>query len=154
MFSDWPPTLVHRLADASFARTYSRGARVSTGAGPGRQALLVVSGVLELSQNVAAGRRFLLRLVGPGQVTGLIRLFDDAPVDYGYTVREAAKVIHISSTELLNVLDSHPTLWPAFVQTSLDGSSRLIGTVIEQVIVGSAEQRVAATLRRLGILFG
>lgn len=143
-----------RLADACTARVYPRGAPVATGAGPKREALLVVSGVVELSQAVATGRRFLLRLVAPGQVTGLIRLFADAPVDYGYIAREASKVIHIPCEALRATLNANVVLWPAFVRDSLDESSRLLGSVLERVIVGSAEQRVAATLRRLGVLFG
>ncbi len=154
LFAGWSQSLVDQLASASSARAYARGAHVTTGVGHERQALLVVSGVVELSQPVASGRRFLLRLVGPGEVTGLIRLFEDADVDYGYVVRECSTVIHIPCVALLSALNQRFELWPSFVRSSLEGSSGLVGNVLEQVIVGSAEQRIAATLRRLSLLFG
>lgn len=154
MFARWPLDLIEQLARSARLRRYERGTHVTTGYGSGRQVLLVVSGFLEVSQSDADGRRFLLGIVGAGQVSGLIRLFGDPPVEYGYLVRERAVVIHLPCEDLVLALNREPLLWRSVTKGVLERHVTVLGSLLDQVVVGSVDQRIAATLQRLAGLFG
>ncbi len=154
LFANWPVELVGRMVQSARLRRYDRGASIPTGQGPERRILLVVSGLLEVSQVATAGRRFLLGLIGAGETTGFIRLFGDAAVEYGYFVRERCTVVHLQCEEMLACLGLRPALWQNVAQEVLNRHVRVLGSVLEQVVVGTADQRIAATLNRLALAFG
>lgn len=153
-FADWRPEMIARVAQGAKLRRYERGEQVPAGAGSARQALVVVSGFLEVSQMTSAGRRFVLGIIGPGATTGLIRLCSDMPMEYGHVVRERAAVVHFSCDNALAALNSEPSYWSGVTERLLGRHAELIDTVLEQLVNGPADQRIAATLQRLGILFG
>ena len=154
LFSRWRPELIAQVARAACLRHYERGGIISTGSGSQRQALLVVSGFVEISQINARGRRFVLRILGPGLVTGLVRLLDDTHLDHGYFARERAQVAHLPCAELIAALDSDPMQWKGVLRSVLHGHADLLANVFNQLIGGTPEQRVPATLRRLSRGFG
>ncbi|RZI97518.1 MAG: Crp/Fnr family transcriptional regulator [Variovorax sp.] len=153
-FANWRPEMMARLVQGAKLRRYARGEQVPTGTGAARQALLVVSGFLEVSQMTSTGRRFVLGIIGPGATTGLIRLCSDMPMEYNHVVRERAVVVHFSCDNALAALNSEPTYWSGVAERLLERQAELIDTVLEQVVLGPADQRIAATLQRLAILFG
>lgn len=154
LFSRASPEWIDRLAKASNFRQYRRGDAVSTCIGTADHVLLAVSGLLEISLVAANGRRFVMGIAGPGEVIGLVRLFAETPVKYGYVARENAAVVHMPCSELHTLFDSDPARWRDVCEFAIDRKSQLIGTVLDQVVIGGAEHRIAATLRRLSKLFG
>ncbi|RYF33145.1 MAG: Crp/Fnr family transcriptional regulator [Comamonadaceae bacterium] len=153
-FADWRPEMLARLVQGAKLRRYERGEQVLTGAGSARQALLVVSGFLEVSQTTSNGRRFVLGIIGPGATAGLVHLCGDVPVEYGHVARERAVVVHFFCDNALAALNSEPTFWNGVAERLLRRHAELVDAVLGQVVLGPADQRIAATLQRLAILFG
>ncbi|RYF62479.1 MAG: Crp/Fnr family transcriptional regulator [Comamonadaceae bacterium] len=154
LFANWRPDMLARVVQGAKLRRYERGEQIPTGTGSARQALLVVSGFLEVSQTTSTGRRFVLGIIGPGATTGLIRLCSDMPMEYGHVVRERAVVVHFSCDNALAALNSEPSYWGAVAERLLARHAEVVDTMLEQVVLGPADQRIAATLQRLAVLFG
>lgn len=153
-FANASPERIDLIARACTLRHYSRGTQILTGEGADRQVLLAVSGLMEVSQTSAAGKRFVMNLVGPGELAGLIRLFDDPPVTYGYIARERSAVVHLPCVALIDVLDIDLMQWRAMAEFALERKVLALTTVLDQAVIGPAEHRIAATIRRLSRNFG
>ncbi|AMM23037.1 Crp/Fnr family transcriptional regulator [Variovorax sp. PAMC 28711] len=154
LFARWTPDQIAKLARSASFRRYRRGNVVPTGSGADRQALLTVSGLLEISQTTSGGRRFVMGIVGGGEVAGLIRLFGNPVVEYGYVARDNAAVIHLPCAELMALLDTDPVYWRDLARVVLQRKVDAVAAVLDQVVIGGADYRIAATLQRLGKLFG
>lgn len=153
-FANWRSEMLARVVQGAKLRRYERGEQVPTGTGSARQALLVVSGFLEVSQMTSNGRRFVLGIIGPGTTAGLVHLCGDVPVEYGHVVRERAVVVHFFCDHALAALNSEPSCWSSVAERLLKRHAELIDSVLQQVVLGPADQRIAATLQRLAVLFG
>ncbi len=154
VFARWSPDRVASLARVANLRRYKRGNVVPTGAGAERQALLTVSGHLEISQTTSAGKRFVMGIVGEGEIAGLFRLLDDPEVGYGYVARDETTVIHLRCADLAELLDAEPTGWRDVARIVLQRQVQAVAAGLDQIVLGGADYRVAATLQRLATLFG
>ena len=108
MLCDWPADAVYALAANARLERYHRRAIIERHR---REALVVVSGRLEVEAIDPAGSRFVLHIVGPGEITCLLRLIDSPDFIYDCMAHDGTVVVHLPVDALRAVLDAHPLLW-------------------------------------------
>jgi CRP-like cAMP-binding protein len=151
---DWPDDAVASLAVHCRLERYSRGRQVLAHDPARRDVLVVAGGCLEVTRSSAVGKRFLLSLVGRGQVVALVRLLPaQEPTGYEYHAHEETDIVHVPVGPLLSLLDERPVLWRSVALLMLERQRGNI-EALHDIAVGSLTQRVAATLDALGRLHG
>ncbi|AMM23233.1 hypothetical protein AX767_01705 [Variovorax sp. PAMC 28711] len=93
-------------------------------------------------------------IFGPGELMGLVRLFDDPLLPYGFVAREPALVAHLPCRGLVAIFDADPLRWKEVTRFALDRQVDTLDTLLNQAVLGRTDCRIAATLQRLGNLFG
>jgi CRP/FNR family cyclic AMP-dependent transcriptional regulator len=119
MFSGWADPHLDRLVTMSRLVDYPRGSEVPTGVRKLREIVVVVSGCLELSSIGPQGRRHVMTLLGPGEVSGLVRMIDAPVLPTHYRVLDDTKIIHVACRELNMLLDEAPLLWRDFARQAI-----------------------------------
>jgi len=110
-FAGWPPEHLDSLIDVARLVQYGPGEEIPIGVRRLREVIVIVSGYIELSSLSPEGRRHVLTLLGPGQISGLLRLLEaPAPANH-YRAMEPSLLIHLPCAELRRLLDEVPILW-------------------------------------------
>lgn len=125
-------------------RSYPAGATIfRTGEAPAC-VRIVRQGAVELSRTLR-GRRVVLQILRPGDVTGDIPLFVRMPEPYDARALEDSVVLAIDSVTLFGLLERHPRLarrWlVSLAQRTADIQMRLV-----DLLVGGLEAQIASVL--------
>lgn len=119
-----------------------------------RETLAIVSGYLMSERLMTDGSASAVGLVGPGTVVGLSYAMElGARTGFRYRAHTDAVVVHAPSKLLLELLDAEPAMWKDMAGMLLRQKRELHSTVLTHII-GSLNQRVAATVERLAQLYG
>ncbi|WP_051303053.1 Crp/Fnr family transcriptional regulator [Comamonas composti] len=148
LFRTWPDAALDRMARLAHVRCYERHTQVLTQDRPRREVLAVISGCLEVSGVNASGLKFVLGLLGPGEVTGLIRLLKNLTPIYDYHAHEDTTLVHLPCEGLSAVLDAHPHLWKSVAFAALERQRDSVA-IIQRRALGCFQQVLAETLVRL-----
>lgn len=153
LFIDWPEDRLRELAFSSRLQRYRRNTPLVVHKGQHREILVVVSGSIEVATTNTEGAKFILSMVGPGQVTRLVHLLEDVPLLYAYDAREASEVIHIPGGVMRRILDEEPALWRNIAQLMLR-RYRLSAEILQDQVLGSTRRRTAIMLVILAHRYG
>lgn len=153
LFAAWPELVIARIARIARLAHYPRGAEVMPEDRMRRELKVVVSGYLAVSGVNAGGAKFMLSLVGPGEVVGLVRLLRRDGGVYDYQAHEDTVLIHLASDALMAVIDQTPTLWKdvAFLLMERQRDSLL---AMQRRALGGVSQRLAEILLQAARLNG
>ena len=152
-FDAWPDRAVEGVADIARLERYDKRTQVLARNREAREVLIVVSGCLEVSRVNSAGVKFVLTLLGAGEVVALIRLLPELPLHYDYHAHVDTVLLHLPSDDLRAVLDAHPILWRdiAFLAMSRQSDSIVL---LQQRALGGLQQGVAQTILKLLTWYG
>lgn len=145
LFAPWPDLVIDRVARIARLAHYERGAVVLPEEIDSRDLKLVVSGRLAVSGVNAGGSKFMLSLIGPGEIVGLVRLLKQGRHLYDYEAHEATVVIHLPSEALEAVLDQTPTLWKDIAFLAMERQRDSI-VAMQRGALGGVQQRLAMVL--------
>lgn len=148
LFRDWPDLVLDRIARIARLEHYERRTQVMAQDRLRREVLVVVSGYLEVSGVSAGGAKFMLSLIGPGEVVGLVRLLKVGARLYDYHAHEDTVLVHLPSEALHAVLDQTPLLWKDVALLALERQRDSI-IAMQRRALGGLQQSVAETLLKL-----
>ena len=153
LFAAWPDLVIDRIARIARLAHYPRGSEVLPKDRLRRELKVVVSGYLAVSGVNAGGAKFMLTLVGPGEVVGLVRLLKHGGRLYDYQAHEDTVLLHLSSDALEAVLDQSPALWKDVAMRALERQRDSI-IAMQRSALGGVSQRVAEILLQVARLKG
>lgn len=153
LFREWPDITVDRIARIAHLERYERRTQVLGQNRQLRELLVVVSGCLEVGGVNATGAKFVLALLGPGEVVALIRLLKVGQLIYDYHAHDDAVLVHLPSDELRTILDDSPLLWKDVALLALERQSDSIVSMQRRAL-GHFQQSLAETLVKLAGWYG
>ena len=153
LFRDWPDTAVDRIASIAHLERYERFTQVLAQDRQRREVLVVAAGCLEVGGVNASGAKFVLGLIGPAEIVGLIRLRREGLLMYDYHAYESTVLVHLPSDELRAILDSVPLLWKDVALLMLERHSDSIVS-LQRRALGHFQQGLAETLVKLAGWYG
>lgn len=145
LFAPWPDLVIDRIARIARLARYERGAVVLPEGRDRRELKLVLSGRLAVSDVNAGGSKFMLSLIGPGEIVGLVRLLKQGGRLYDYEAHEDTMVIHLPSEALEAVLDQTPALWKDVALLAMERQRDSIVAMQRGALAG-VQQRLAMIL--------
>lgn len=148
VFASWPVEPLQELAQSARLQRYPRGAQLVTDSSHRRDIFVVASGLLDIAATNVQGDRYLLAVLGPGQITRMVHLLEDEPQFYTYCLREAAQVVRIPGAAMRAILDARPALWKS-VAIAMLTRYRLSAEVCQDQVLASTRRRVAIMLNML-----
>lgn len=116
----WPETAMEQLATGSRLQHFTKGSVVMHAGSDRRDALVVVSGSVEIGGVDSDGARFVLTMRGAGEIIGIARMLRDRKFVYTYRASEDAVLVFLPANVLETVLDAHPPLWRTLCMLMLD----------------------------------
>lgn len=148
VFAAWPAEHLDKVIDAARLTQYDEAEEIPLGVRRLREVIVVVNGYVEVSSLSPEGRRYVLTLLGPGQISGLLRMVDAPVPPNHYRTMEASLLIHIPCTELRRLLDEMPVLWR---DVALHGLARQRASVLAKhhFAVSDPTRLVASALLEL-----
>jgi CRP-like cAMP-binding protein len=153
LFSRWPAPYLNDLQKSARLERYRRRTQMLSHDRHRRELLLVVSGCVEISSVSPIGRKYVIGLLGPGQVAPMVRLLEDVPLAYDYHAHEDSVIVHLPSDAVISVLDAEPILWRDVAYLGLQ-RQRTSMAMLQALTLGSIRRRVAATLLTLLQTYG
>lgn len=153
LFAAWPDLVIDRIARIAQLAQYPRGSEVMPKDRLRRELKVVVSGYLAVSGVNEGGAKFMLTLVGPGEVVGLVRLLKQGGRLYDYQAHEETVLIHLPSDALEAVLDQSPALWKDVAFRTMERQRDSI-IAMQRRALGGVSQRVAEMLLQVARLKG
>lgn len=106
--ASWPRAAAEELAAGAELRTYGDGERVVSAGDPADTVWMVTEGSFLLSKSWQNGRRFLYGYLRPGQVTGLLPVFDREPAAFDVTARGGGTLISVPGALLRAIARNYP----------------------------------------------
>jgi len=153
LFAAWPDLVIDRIARIAQLAQYPRGSEVMPKDRLRRELKVVVSGYLAVSGVNEGGAKFMLTLIGPGEVVGLVRLLKQGGRLYDYQAHEDTVLLHLSSDALEAVLDQSPALWKDVAMRALERQRDSI-IAMQRSALGGVSQRLAEILLQVARLKG
>jgi len=152
MFSAWPTSATHRLAQSSRVRSVTRGAAVIAEGRIVDALTLVCEGSVEASETGPDGRRVTFKVARDG-VYGLLPLLDGREVPSGLTAIEPATVLEIPYSAIRAELAVQPGLWESI---AIEAGLRARGYTIQlkRFMFDAPRVRAAAVLLGLAATSG
>lgn len=153
LFLNWPEARLFEVASIARVEHYARGTEIFAREPQKREVFIVASGGIEVSRCSAAGKKFVLSVVGPHEVVGLVRLLAQVPIHYEYRAYDDSILLHLPCDGLIAILDTDPILWRdiALLMCARHGDSL---RMLNDQTLGSLEQRMAAILLDLARIHG
>ena len=99
-----------QLAAVAHTVQVEAGAVLQTVGGPAARVLLVTAGSLHVVRSDRAGRRRIVRIIGPGDHYGLVELALDSPARNLVEAGEDSTLTEIRFDDLRTIADRHPAL--------------------------------------------
>jgi CRP/FNR family transcriptional regulator, cyclic AMP receptor protein len=153
------PRLLHGLVDEdleallSSCRRTRAAARVPLLRAEEDRVLLFLGGAAKAHIVTTDGDAVITRLLGPGEVTGLVSVLGHANTGVDVTSLSAVDALSITGSALRRLLDSHPGLVAACLRTI--GAEQAVSSQERARFAGtSTSQRVAHRLIELGSRWG
>lgn len=153
LFAPWPDLVLDRIARIARLAHYPRAAEVMSEDRMRRELKVVVSGCLAVSGVNSGGSKFMLSLIGPGDIVGLVRLLKQRGRLYDYQAHEATVLIHLPSDALEAVLDQTPALWKDVALRTMERQRDSI-IAMQRRALGGVPQRLAEVLVQVARLTG
>lgn len=153
VFLDWPKDRLRELASFARARHYRRRTPLVSRGGHPREVFVIVSGSIEVAATNAAGDKYILSVLGAGQITRLVHLIDDVQPIFAFDARADSQIIHISGVALRRILDAEPMLWRSIAQIMLR-RYRISAEILQDQVLGSVRRRTAITLINMVYRYG
>jgi CRP-like cAMP-binding protein len=153
LFAAWPDLVIDRIARIARLAHYPRGAEVLPKDRLRRELKVVVSGYLAVSGVNAGGTKFMLTLIGPGEIVGLVRLLKQGGRLYDYQAHQDTVLIHLQSDALEAVLDQTPALWKDVAFMTMERQRDSI-IAMQRSALGGVSQRVAEILVQVARVTG
>jgi len=154
VFAGWPAHRLQELAALARMREYPGRTQVAPLPEGPQEVLVVVQGAIEVCAGNAAGDRFLLGALGPGQVTGLVHLQESMrKLVFTHHARKGSQVIHLCVTDLQRLLDAEPVLWRHIALFTLR-RFQLQTDLLQTQAIGSTRRRMAVMLTLLAQHYG
>jgi len=152
-FRQCPPATLERLLHGARVRVYDAGSTiVHRGEHVDRMAV-VLSGSLEMSSTTAAGRRFVIAYMAPGELLGIIPLLDGRGAIYDTVAHEPSRVLTIADESFRGALDADAELrWR--VMRALVGRARRLHASLTDTSVLPVPVRLARVLLSLRAAYG
>lgn len=147
MLRNWPDAVLARVTAGSHLERYARGMQVMARDPQRRELLAVVSGSLEVSGVNASGAKFVLSMLGAGEIVGLVRLLEGVEPVYDYHAHENTLVVHIPAEHLRSVLDDRPALWKDVALLALSRQQDSIATLQRRSFRRTDQSLAEAVLR-------
>ena len=129
-------------------RGHRAGETVLRRGDPADGLLVVAAGSLETSSSTAAGRRFVVSYVGPGQVVGLVPLFDGRGTIHDHVAQEPSEVLWIAADDVHAAIDADVALRRR-VMTLLASRARRLHAMVADSTVMPLPVRLARLLLSL-----
>lgn len=148
MCRDWPNDALELLVESAVLKDHPRHVEVPAQPGGEKQVLLVLSGALEAHGLGPDGSRFLLSVLGPGEITALTNLLDTVELNYGFHTRDRTTLVHLPVANLRATLDQHPFLWRDVALIALARQQGNINMLHRQALA-TLPQKIAQALLRL-----
>lgn len=153
VFLDWPKDRLRELANAARARHYRRRTPLVSRGNHQREVFVVVSGSIEIAATNAAGDKYILSVLGAGQITRMVHLIDDMQPIFAFDARADSHIIHIPGAAMRRILDAEPVLWRSIAQTMLR-RYRMSAEILQDQVLGSVRRRTAITLLNMVYRYG
>ena len=109
-FSSWPAVALDRLCAEARVKCYAPGEYVYRMNDSPKGIWIVREGWFQVSRTWANGRRAVLDHQQPGQMTGIVPVFDGLPAPFDYIARVPASMIFIPKKPFLEILGVYPQL--------------------------------------------
>ncbi len=111
VFRDWPDHAVDDIVRSAQLERYVHRTQVLGQGRQRRDVVVVVSGCLEVSGMNMLGGKFILAMLRPGEVAGLVRLLKGGDTAYDYHAHESTVLVRLPGDGLRGILDGTPLLW-------------------------------------------
>lgn len=145
LFARWPDAVIDALVRAGRLERHAADTQIFARDPLRREVLVVADGCLELSRSSPMGKKFVLDLVGPGQVLTLVRMLPRWEVKLEYYARRPTTLVHLPSEAMRAALDSHPILWRDIAELALSRNVDSVG-LLRDLALSPLGQRIASTL--------
>ena len=142
-----------RLAEASLARSYAKGATIFSEGDPSDVLYTIVSGRVKVVKLLPAGNEVILEILGPGDPLGAVAAYESRPYPASAAALEDTSCIAVRRAAFFELLESSPS----FVRGLLVGLSfRLLELTsrIAEVSGGRVEARFAHLFLKLSDRMG
>jgi CRP/FNR family transcriptional regulator, cyclic AMP receptor protein len=106
--SNWPEAAVDEVCANAEIKVYKDGERACSVGDAVDAVWVITDGCFLLSKTWQNGRRFLYSFSRPGQISGILPVFDTLPAPFDVTARDHAVAIVISGAAIRSVAANHP----------------------------------------------
>lgn len=114
LFASLSEAHLRKIAALGESKTYAAGTTIFEEGSPGDEFYIVEGGVVEISKNIAGGRRKLLARAGVGEVFGELTIFDDQTRSAAALADGECRLLVFHVHKLQELLTSEPDLSFAF----------------------------------------
>jgi CRP-like cAMP-binding protein len=147
--SAWPAPATEALVSAAVLRSFSRGEYAMREGEPADRLIVVIEGLFVLSKNGLNGRRFIYGDIRPGQLGGLVPVFDGFPGTFDMVARDKATAIVVPGETVRKIAATYPEVAMQFVR-AMCRRSRIDYEAIALRTMNSTRSRLAKYLLWLG----
>jgi len=152
-FRQCPAATLELLLHGARLRAYDAGSTVVHRGEPVDRVAVVLSGSLEMSSTTAAGRRFVIAYMAPGELLGIIPLIDGRGAIYDTVAHEPSRVLTLADHAFRAAVDADAELrWR--VMRALVGRARRLHASLTDTSVLPVPVRLARVLLSLRAAYG
>ncbi|MBI3667127.1 MAG: Crp/Fnr family transcriptional regulator [Acidobacteria bacterium] len=148
LFREWT-----RLEGARQRQECRRGAVIYSAGEPSDRVFLLKSGKVKIFRTGPDEKRFIVHLVGPGDLFGEMALLGEPERENSAEVLEKAALWEIPRRPLLEWLRAHPEVWRELANL-FGRRMRSLEGAVERLLFGEVEQRIIRLLLELGEQYG
>src|SRR5262249_22317725 len=116
LFRDLPPTVIEHLGSYMKTRRVARGNTIFVKGDPGTGLMGVLAGTVRVAFPPAAGRAFVLIVLGGGGVLGEIAWLEGRPQTADAIAMSDCELIVIERRDFVPFLSSHPDVMLKFIE--------------------------------------
>jgi CRP-like cAMP-binding protein len=114
---------------------------------------IVLGGSVRISGTSPEGREAVFTFIQPGNLFAEVSMFDGGPRSHDATAHLPTELLAVSAAKMESLLAKHPDLCRKFL-TLANQRLRLVMTMAESHVNRSLEQRFAARLATLALVYG
>lgn len=111
LFADWPDDVIDTLTAASRLRRFADGDIIISANSRASGLFVVAEGAICNRRSWTNGKHMLMEVLMPGQITGLLPLFDGIGAAFEASARGKTTVIFIPKESFLTALDGSNERW-------------------------------------------
>jgi CRP-like cAMP-binding protein len=145
MLSGWPEPLIRSLCGAIKVRSFADGEKAAQADSEIDTMWIVVEGAFLLSRTWRNGRRFIYGQLMPGQVAGIVPVFDGQPCAFDFIARGKTVVFAIPGNTIREIVASSGAVAMAII-SYLARRSRIDYAGLEMHALNSLRCRIAKAI--------